>query len=175
MHQVKIFLSLLSQDSGESPGYFHFFFSPLYILTALTHYCPLESPFHWSLFGEGYHWSLNCQIQWILKSLSYLISASFDTTPRLTFPPTKFTFYVVFSSILTSVLFLVYIAFLCSQSTLIILATTYILILSLSFLISLCICSLKPLFQVYLPYQTVEFQCSTSTSKSVYRQLIFHS
>lgn len=52
-------------------------------------------------------------------------------TPPLTFPSPKFTFYVVFPSILTFVLFLVYIPFLCSQSTLIILATTYILILSL--------------------------------------------
>ena len=127
---MKIFLSL-SQDSWESPSYFHFFFSLLYIFTALIHSCPLESPFHWNLFGEGYHWSPNCQIQWILKFLSYLISALFDTTPPLTFPPPKFTFYVVFPSILTFVLFLVYIPFLCSQSTLIILATTCILILSL--------------------------------------------
>jgi len=152
---VKIFLSLLSQDLWESPSYFHFFFSLLYIFTALTHSCPLESPFHWNLFGEGYHWSPNCQIQWILKFLSYLISASFDTTPPLTFPPPKFTFYVVFPSILTFVLLYSH---------------------SLSSFSYLCVyVILSPLFQVYLPYQTVAFQCSTSTSNSVYRQLIFHS
>lgn len=80
-----------SAKNLESLSYFHFFLLLIFFI-AVTHYCLLESL--WNFFDEGYNQSPDCQIQWILKSLSYLISASFDTTPPLAFLSPKFTFYV---------------------------------------------------------------------------------